>query len=183
MTKYRNKVIVAPSGNYGCIVDVISKKAGSQQVSDTDHRNLVEFWKQIYGIDISPDEIPLLKVKMMNSENVFTYPSSMCFFGNDSLFIPADVQKFVEYKKSTIKSRMDKVIQELVNEEDALKIGDANLEFEGQSVSNTNKDNDIQVQLLQEVRQKLFGRNVMARGSAMFVHDEIWFFPNQLRIS
>jgi hypothetical protein len=183
LTKYRNKVIVAPSGNYGCIVDVISKKAGSQQVSDTDHRNLVEFWKQIYGIDISPDEIPLLKVKMMNSENVFTYPSSMCFFGNDSLFIPADVQKFVEYKKSTIKSRMDKVIQELVIEEEALKIGDTNLEFEGQSVSNANKDNDIQVQLLQEVRQKLFGRSVMARGSAMFVHDETWFFPNQLRIS
>jgi hypothetical protein len=183
LTKYRNKVIVAPSGNYGCIVDVISKKAGSQQVSDTDHRNLVEFWKQIYGIDISPDEIPLLKVKMVNSENVFTYPSSMCFFGNDSLFIPADVQKFVEYKKSTIKSRMDKVIQELVNEEDTLKIGDTELEFEGQSVSNANKDNDIQVQLLQEVRQRLFGRNVMARGSAMFVHDEIWFFPNQLRIS
>src|SRR5215216_7698950 len=60
LTKYRNKVIVAPSGNYGCIVDVIARKAGSQQVSDTDHRNLVQFWKQIYGIDISPDEIPLL---------------------------------------------------------------------------------------------------------------------------
>jgi hypothetical protein len=42
LTKYRNKVIVAPSGNYGCIVDVISRKAGNQQVSDTDHRNLVE---------------------------------------------------------------------------------------------------------------------------------------------
>jgi hypothetical protein len=95
LTKYRNKVIVAPSGNYGCIVDVIARKARSQQVSDTDKRNLVEFWKQIYGIDISPGEIPLLKVKMMNSENVFTYPSSMCFFGNDSLFNPADVQKFV----------------------------------------------------------------------------------------
>ena len=183
LTKYRNKVIVAPSGNYGCIVDVISRKAGSQQVSDNDHRNLVEFWKQIYGIDISPDEIPLLKVKMMNSENVFTYPSSMCFFGTDSFFIPAYVQKFVEYKRSTIKSRMDKAIQELMNEEDTLKIGDTNLEFGGQSVSNANKDNDIQVQLLQEVRQKLFGRSVMARGSAMFVHDEIWFFPNQLRIS
>jgi hypothetical protein len=58
---------------------------------------------------------------MINSENVFTYPSSMCFSGNDSLFIPADVQKFVEYKKSTIKSRKDKVIQEVVNEEEALK--------------------------------------------------------------
>jgi hypothetical protein len=183
LTKYRNKVIVAPSGNYGCIVDVISRKAGSQQVSDNDHRNLVEFWKQIYGIDISPDEIPLLKVKMMNSENVFTYPSSMCFFGTDSFFIPAYVQKFVEYKRSTIKSRMDKVIQELVNEEDTLKIGDTNLGFGGQSVSNANKDNDIRAQLLQEVRQKLFGRSVMAKGSAMFVHDEIWFFPNQLRIS
>jgi hypothetical protein len=175
-------VIVAPSGSYGCIVDVISKKAGNQQVSETDHRNFVEFWKQIYGIDISPDEIPLLRVKMMNSENVFTYPPSMCFFGNDSLFIPADVQKFVEYKKSIIKSRMDKVIQELIDD-GILRIGETKLEFEGQSVSNASKDNDIQVQLLQEVKQKLFGRSVMARGSAMFVHDEIWFFPNQLRIS
>ena len=181
LTKYRNKVIVAPSGNYGCIVDVIARKAGSQEVSDTDRRNLVDFWKQIYGIDISPDEIPLLKVKMMNSENIFTYPPSMCFFGNDSLFIPADVQKFVEYKKSTVKSRMDKVVNSLVNEEESLRIGDSKLEFVGKTVSNTHTD--IQVQLLHEVRQKLFGRNVMARGSAMFVHDEIWFFPNQLRVS
>src|SRR5215204_3941579 len=167
LTKHRNKVIVAPSGSYGCIVDVISKKAGSQQVSETDHRNLVEFWKQIYGIDISPDEIPLLKIKMMNSENVFTYPPSMCFFGNDSLFIPADVQKFVEYKKSTVKTRMDKVVNSLVNEKESLRIGDSKLEFVGQAFSDTN-NTDIQVQLLHEVRQKLFGRNVMARGSAMF---------------
>jgi len=182
LTKYRNKVIVAPSGNYGCIVDVIARKAGSQQVSDTDHRNLVEFWKQIYGIDVSSDEIPLLKVKMINSENVFTYPPSMCFFGNDSLFIPADVQKFVEYKKSTVKARMDKVVNSLVNEEESLRIGDTKLDFVGQAISNTNNTTaDIQVQLLHEIRQKLFGRNVMARGSAMFVHDEVWFFPNQLR--
>jgi hypothetical protein len=185
LTKYRNKVIVAPSGSYGCIADVTSRKAGSQQVSNTDHRNLVDFWKQIYGIDISPDEIPLLRVKMMNSENIFTYPPSMCFFGNDSLFIPADVQKFVEYKKSGVKSRMDKVIHELINEEEPLRIGGTKLEFEGEgeSVSSATRDNDIQLQLLQEVRQKLFGKSVMARGSAMFVHDEIWFFPNQLRIS
>ena len=38
LTKYRNKVIVAPSGNYGCIVDVIARKAGSQPVSDTDQK-------------------------------------------------------------------------------------------------------------------------------------------------
>jgi hypothetical protein len=143
----------------------------------------VEFWKQIYGIDISPDEIPLLKVKMMKSENVFTYPSSMCFYGNDSLFVPADVQKFVEYKKSSVKTRMDKVINELVNEKESLRLGDTKLEFVRQSDSIACKDDELQAQLLQEVRQKLFGRNIMAKGSAMFVHDEIWFFPNQLRIS
>ena len=76
---------------------------------------------------------------------------------------------------------MDKVVNSLVNEEETLRIGDSKLEFVGQTVSNANTD--IQVQLLHEVRQKLFGRNVMARGSAMFVHDEIWFFPNQLRVS
>lgn len=181
LTKYRNKVIVAPSGNYGCIVDVIARKADSMPVSDTDHRNLVDFWKQIYGIDISPDEIPLLKVKMINSENVFTYPPSMCFFGNDSLFIPADVQNFVEYKKSTIKARVDKVVNSLVNEEESLRIGETKLEYTAQTVSKT--ENDIQIQLLHDLRQKLFGRSVMARGSAMFVHDEIWFFPNQLKVS
>jgi hypothetical protein len=71
----------------------------------------------------------------------------------------------------------------LANEEKSLSIGDTTLEFEGQSVSNAAEDNEIQAQLLQEVRQRLFGRSVMARGSAMFVHDEIWFFPNQIRIS
>ena len=86
---YRNRVIVAPSGNYGSISDVIMRNAGTQKVSDKDNRNLVEFWKQIYDIDISPDEIPLLKIKMVNSENTFTYPPSMCFFaGADSLVIP-----------------------------------------------------------------------------------------------
>ena len=121
----------------------------------------------------------------MNSENTFTYPPSMCFFGNDSLIIPADIQKFVEYKKSTIKAKMDKVIDTLINEEKGLKIGDKKLEFESQIVSNKNNNpsNDIQLQLLQEVRQKLFGRSVMAKGSAMLVHDEVWFFPNQLRLS
>jgi hypothetical protein len=70
---YRNRVIVAPSGNYGCISEVIMRKACNQRVSDFDARNLVEFWKQTYDIDISPDEIPLLKIKMVNSENTFTY--------------------------------------------------------------------------------------------------------------
>jgi hypothetical protein len=55
LTTYRNKVVVAPSGSYGSIVDVIIRKEGSQLVSETDGRTLVEFWKKVYDINIYPD--------------------------------------------------------------------------------------------------------------------------------
>jgi hypothetical protein len=175
---YRNKVIVAPSGNYGCIVEVVAKKAGNQRVSETDNRNLVEFWKQVYGIDISPDEIPLLKVKMMNSENVFTYPPSMCFFGSESLLIYANVQRFIENKKYSLKAKVEDAVRKAVQED--LRIGSVKLKVDEIDAST---HSDVQSQLLQEIRQKLFGRNATARGSIMFVHDELWFFPNQIQLS
>ena len=175
---YRNRVIVAPSGNYGSIREVIMRKAGAQKVSDSDTRNLVEFWKQVYDIDISADEIPLLKVKMVNSENTFTYPPSMCFFaGGDSLVIPAGFQRFIENKKSTLKARMDDIATKAIRD---LNIGDLSL---GSGVTITDQTDDIQTQLLQETRQKLFGRNVSARGSVLSVHDELWFFPSQIQLS
>ncbi|MFZ0511983.1 MAG: hypothetical protein WAM14_10280, partial [Candidatus Nitrosopolaris sp.] len=178
LTTYRNRVIVAPTGNYGTIVEVVMRKAGSHRVSDTDPRSLVEFWKQIYDIDISPDEIPLLKVKMVNSEVAFTYPPSMCFFaGGDSLVIPAGVQKFIEGKKSTLKTRMDVVATKAIHD---LKIGDLT---RGSDIAITEQKADLQTQLLQETRQRLFGRNVSTWGSVLSVHDELWFFPNQIRFS
>ena len=183
LTTYRNKVVVAPSGSYGSIVDVIIRKAGSQIVSETDGRTLVEFWKQVYDIDISPDEIPLLRVKMMNSENILTYPPSMCFFGNDTLLIPAGVQKFIEDKKATLKARIDDVFKKIVQQQ-FLKIGETKLEFEEKSNTRSpNIEEAIQSQLLEEIKQKLFGRNATALGSLMFVHDELWFFPYQLRLT
>ena len=178
LTTYRNRVIVAPTGNYGSIVEVVMRKAGSHTVSDTDARSLVEFWRQIYDIDISPDETPLLKVKMVNSEVAFTYPPSMCFFaGGDSLVIPAGVQKFIESKKSTLKARMDEVASKAIHD---LRIGDLIL---GSDAAITEQKADLQTQLLQETRQRLFGRNVSAWGSVLSVHDELWFFPNQIRFS
>ncbi|MDQ6667553.1 MAG: hypothetical protein M3Y53_04905 [Thermoproteota archaeon] len=175
---YRNTVIVAPSGNYGSISEVVMRKAGSQKVSESDSRNLVEFWKQIYDIDISPEEIPLLKIKMVNSENTFTYPPSMCFFaGGDSLVIPAAVQGFIESKKSTLKARIDDVARTAIQD---LRIGDLSI---GSGAAITEQQMDIQTQLLQETRQKLFGRNVSARGSVISVHDELWFFPSQIQFS
>ncbi len=177
LTTYRNRVIVAPTGNYGSITEIVMRKAGNQKVSETDTRNLVEFWKHIYDIDISSDEIPLLKVKMVNSEATFTYPPSMCFFASDSLIVPAGVQRFIESKKSTLKTRMDEVASKAIHD---LKIGDLSI---GSEAAITEQKTEIQTLLLQETRQKLFGRNVSAWGSIISVHDELWFFPSQIRVS
>ena len=179
LLNYRNKAIVAPTGHFGSIVDVISTRASNQVVSELDNRNLVEFWKQVYDIDISPDEIPLLKIKMLNSENTFTYPSSMCYFGQESLYIPASVQKFIDYKQSRLIPRMYEVVKKAIKH---LKIGD---DVEIHKISDIYRANDrenMQRQILDETRQKLYGRNVHARGSIMLVHDELWFFPNQIHI-
>jgi hypothetical protein len=180
LLNYRNRVIVAPTGHFGSIVDVISKKASNQLVSEHDNRNLVQFWKDVYDISISPDEIPLLKIKMLNSENTFTYPASMCFFGQESLYIPASVQKFIEYKQSRLIPRIYDVVKKAAKD---LKIGD---DVKIQPISDiyraSNREN-IQRQILEDTRRKLYGRNVHARGSIMYVHDELWFFPNQIRVS
>jgi hypothetical protein len=61
-----------------------------------------------------------------------------------------------------------------------LMIGNLKL---GSEATITEQKSDIQSQLLQETRQKLFGRNVSARGSIMSVYDELWFFPTQIQFS
>ena len=179
LLNYRSKVIVAPTGHFGSIVEVVSKKASNQLVSEHDNRNLVEFWKQVYGIDISPDEIPLLRIKMLNSENTFTYPASMCYYGADSLYIPASVQKFIDYKESRLIPRMYDVVKRAVKD---LKIGDIEIR-QITEIRRANDRDSLQRQILEDTKQKLYGRNVHTKGSIMFVHDELWFFPNQVHVS
>ena len=94
-----------------------------------------------------------------------------------TLVIPAGVQRFIEGKKSTLKARMDVVASKAIRN---LRIGDLIL---GSDAAITEQKADLQTQLLQETRQRLFGRNVSAWGSVLSVHDELWFFPNQIRLS
>jgi hypothetical protein len=176
LTGSRNKVIVAPSGNYGTIVDIISKRASEQTISETDRRNLVSFWRDVYDIEIKPDEMPLLKVKMINSESIFTYPPSMVFYGTETFVINASLQKLIEDKKSTPRSRIDKVMQQVLQE---IRIGEVKIPFEG----NIARSNNIQNILLQEIKEKLYGKGVKTRGSIMLVHDEPWYFPNQIQFT
>jgi hypothetical protein len=175
LTGSRNKVIVAPSGNYGTIIDVISRKTSEQTISEIDTRNLVSFWKEVYDIEVKPDEMPLLKVKMMNSESTFTYPPSMVFYGTETFVINAGLQKLIEDKRSTLRSKMDKVMQQILQD---MSIGEVKIQFEG-NVAQSN----IQNILLQEIKEKLYGRGVKTRGSIMLVHDEPWFFPNNIQFT
>jgi hypothetical protein len=103
----------------------------------------------------------------------FTYeikkPLNVLYYGN--------VQRFIENKKYTLKAKVEDVIRKAVQD---LTIGSAKLEVDELAAS---PHSDVQSQLLQEIRQKLFGRNATARGSIMFVHDELWFFPNQIQLS
>jgi hypothetical protein len=104
----------------------------------------------------------------------------MCYLGQESLYIPASVQKFIEYKRSRLIPRIYEVIKRSIKD---LKIGD---DIQIQRISDIYRANDrenMQRQILDDSRQKLYGRNVYARGSIMYVHDELWFFPNQIHIS
>ena len=71
---------------------------------------------------------------------------------------------------------MDKVVKDALND---LRIGETKLEFEGDKV----ESNNIQSVLLQEIKEKLYGKEVKATGSIIFVHDELWLFPNNLQFS
>lgn len=133
--------------------------------------NEFEFWcgkqidKKIYDLSMSS-----------RAEQTFTYPPSMVFYGNESLVISAGLQKFIEDKRSTLKYRMDSMIKEALKD---LKIRESRIEFEGDSI----ESNNIQSVLLQEIKEKLYGKEVKAKGSIIFVHGELWFFPNQLQFS
>jgi hypothetical protein len=85
--------------------------------------------------------------------------------------------EWTETKKSTLKTRMDEVATKAIHD---LRIGDLSL---GSDAAITEQKPDLQTQLLQETRQRLFGRNVSAWGSVLAIHDELWYFPNQIRFS
>ena len=68
---------------------------------------------------------------------------------------------------------MDDVFKKIVQQQ-FLKIGETKLEFEDKSnTPSPNIEEAIQSQILEEIKQKLFGRNATATGSIMYVHDEL----------
>ncbi len=172
----RSNVVLAPSNRYGHIEELIFKRAGDQKVSEHDSRSLVEFWKEVYDIDISPDEMPLLRVKPADSETLFTYPPSTLFYDGNVLFVSGRAQNFIASRKATLTPRVHAVMDKALR---ALNIGGKALELQEDGTGRA----DIQRVLLQETHQKLFGKTVKARGSIIQLGNQLYFFPNNVVVS
>jgi len=99
---YRRNVVLVPSGQFGCVQELVFRRAVENPVSTCDQRNLVQFWRDVYGIEVAPDEVPLLKVKLVSSDQLFTYPPSTVYFDGNVLYITAGTQRFIECKKSPL---------------------------------------------------------------------------------
>ena len=67
---------------------------------------------------------------------------------------------------------MDSIIKETLKD---LKIGESRIEFEGDRIESNNIQSG-------NSSSPLWKRN-QAKGSIIFVHDELWFFLNQLQFS
>ncbi len=67
--------------------------------------------------------------------------------------IYGNVQRFIENKKDSLKAKVDDAVRKAVQEQD-LHIGSVKLQVDELTASH---HSDVQSQLLQEIRQKLFG--------------------------
>jgi len=174
---FRSCVHLAPLGQMGRIEGVIYRKACEQQVSESDRRNLVEFWREVYSLEVEPDETPLLKVNLMNSEQLFTYPPSTAFFESGAIYINHSANKFIEAKKASLTNRVRAVLRNVLQD---LRLGDNTLPLtqgEGRGV-------DAQKLVLSNIHQKILSKRVRARGQIIQLPDQLCFIPKQiLRVS
>jgi hypothetical protein len=172
---YRANVVTAPFGHPAKIEALVFTKAGEELVSELDGRDFMRFWRETYDIGVAPDETPLVRVRLMNLDLSLTYPPSCVYFTDSSFPMKEGVRKFIEAKRVSVRDRVQEVMTKAVQ---GIKIGDAELmaiEGEGQWM-------DTQRLILHEVREKLLGRAVKARGSVSWLNGQPYFFPSDIEL-
>ncbi len=65
LLKDKKNVILAPNGTIGLIEEFLCQKAGDFVVPVL-NVSLIDFWKETYGIEVDPSELPLLVIKPYN---------------------------------------------------------------------------------------------------------------------
>jgi hypothetical protein len=166
----RSTVKIAPSGKLGIIKGILWYEAGKSPASDSDKRTFVEYWKDVYGADVSQEEIPLLRIQPADSSSVFTYPPSKVYFDESALPVTHALKKLLSRKKAEALDRARKIIESALSD---FKIGS----LEVACTPNSDSPSDVHHELLSETQRALFGKNLKARGQVVKYRDEMFFLP------
>ncbi len=173
LLKRRPNVVVAPSGHFGRIEELVFRKAGNEKVTEHDLRTFPDFWREVYDVDVNHEEIPLLRIRLMNLERLFTYPPSCVYFDSDFLYLTPGTRGFIETKKASLKWRTDSVVDRALG---SLEIGESRLRYLGRGDERV----DAQRLLLHDIQKKLLGKTVKARGSVSRFQDRLFLFPRSV---
>jgi len=169
LLKGKRDVVLAPNGTLGAVQRVLFESAGSFQVP-TFNVSLPQFWKTTYGIEVNPEEKPLLVIKPYNLDVELTYPPSCVFLDEQSLYLKGSVRSFVEYKKHRLTSVVFNLARDLMR----------NLEIDGWDFLKTEAPHirmDAERMIFNEIRRKLYGKTVKATGSIVQHGERLYFFP------
>jgi len=177
----RFSVVVAPAGRMGTIKNVLWDLAGRTKVSGSDRRTLVEYWSDVYGIEVDPEEIPLVQVQPMESRSTacFTYPPSQVYFDERVLPISTSLRKFITRKSLGLTKKVRDVMEGALSD---LVIGDCKLEVNNSDTtpSSSNSSVDLRGALFGEIRERLMGMEIRARGEVTKLGDTLYFLPNTI---
>ena len=169
---WRSDVVLAPNGARGKICAVIFKKADEFTIPVTE-QTLPQFWMYTHGIDVDPEEKPLLIVKPKGLDVKLTYPASCAFLDESHVlysYFKANTQRFIDRKVMGLRTR---VLNTMLLALDNLSIGDQKIRLT--EIANTK--GDMQRLLIHDIKERLLGRNVKASGSIVKAGERLYFLP------
>jgi hypothetical protein len=165
---------LAPFGHVGRIEDVINIKAGEAHISEFDKRSFAEFWWEMYDFDVDSTETPLLKARLRKLNLPLVYPPSCVYFDQSALCLTANTQHYIEQKRSSLKRRIQAVMEQAFQ---GLKLGNIKL----RCLSESKQRVGTQQLLLYKLRQKLLSYPIQARGNIVQLRDRFYFLPYTIR--
>jgi len=170
---WRANVVAAPFGHPGRIEGLIFAKAGEEAISELDGRDFTTFWRETYDIGVSPDETPLIRVKLLNLGLPLTYPPSCVSFGENALPLGRGLRDFIDGKRASARARVQDVMRRAVQ---GVKLGGAELK----RLDVDEKLMDVQGFIMHEIRERLLGTAVRARGSVSWMRGQPYLFPSEI---
>jgi hypothetical protein len=173
LTGWRSEVLCAPYGMRARVARVLFKDAGEVTVPDQ-NLSLPEFWRLIHGLEVGEEERPCLIVRPHSVDLELTYPPSMVFFDEHSLWLSSSTRAFMESKKRYLAPRARETLSKALAR---LRIDDYRPRLLGEARQRV----DARRLILQRLRERLLGKPVYATGPIRQICGRLYFFPRTLQ--